>query len=41
MLSLNQKKMEVDKNISNDGKELGDGLKKSGEVEIITEQIVA
>ena len=33
--------MEVDKNISNDGKELGDGLKKSGEVEIITEQIVA
>ena len=33
--------MEVDKNIANDGKELGDALKNSGEAEIITEQIKA
>ena len=33
--------MDVDKNIANDGKKLGDASKKSGEAEIITEQIVA
>ena len=33
--------MDVDKNIANDGKKLGDASKKSGEAEIITKQIVA